>query len=140
MRKMQRSCLWNPCPGCFNKFPIFLSKLSEALEMQKPDTYWEGYYWEGFSPEAVGAVTLESAQQDSRFADLLKQIPVDWIIPGDEYWVSCIENQDRAFEVILWHRDVFLGASVSGTSNPGHKTLQAIFDRNGHLIQTQTLN
>lgn len=45
--------------------------------MQTPDRYWEGLYWDGFDPNAVGAVPLAEQDDEEDHAAVLKDVRYD---------------------------------------------------------------
>lgn len=103
-------------------------------EAAPPKPYWEGLYWDGFSPEAVGAVPLDAAgcDDDPAAEAMLRRVRHEVAGAGtapEEYFVTLVDVEAAGKTVVrLWHRDVFAGARDSAVTDPGAKNADYHFD------------
>ncbi len=64
--------------------------------MQTPDRYWEGLFWDGFAPEAIGAVALATAKPKTESAQSLLELTKKQI-------------EERKFKVFFSYSPLSLG-------------------------------
>jgi hypothetical protein len=119
--------------------------------MQTRDRYWEGLYWDGFAPDAIGAVALRAARcEDAAVARALEGArarAVDEKLESAEPLFVTAElraplgARPRAVAVRLWPLAVFLGARDSGSSTPGEGCRDWLFDAgSGRFLAEQSFD
>ena len=92
-----------------------------------PKPYWQGLYWDGFSPAAVGAVPLAEAElPDDRLATMMLRQTRHEVagLPGDlapaDFFVTIIDVEEAGKTVVrCWHKNVFSGARDAAVADPG---------------------
>lgn len=106
--------------------------------------YWEGFYWDGFTPEKIGAKVFNSGNFEiisPNIFPILTSFIVAKQLSTDDYYFTIERKEAKAFlRIKLWHKNAFLGATDSGDISPGKKCFYFIFDEAENMMRYGTMD